>query len=87
MNRSTGLKISQPALSILLILGLAAVFCPNTPLANPPISPKTQLEIDLNALAVRHVENDKAMDTGLAINLYGDNKAGVERQEVAVIYE
>ncbi|HEY8095804.1 MAG TPA: NACHT domain-containing protein, partial [Methylobacter sp.] len=87
MNRSTGLKISQPALSILLILGLAAVFCPNTPLANPPVSPKIQLEIDLNALAVRHVENDKAMDTGLAINLYGDNKAGVERQEVAVIYE
>ncbi|WP_052166274.1 NACHT domain-containing protein [Methylobacter tundripaludum] len=87
MNRSTGLKISQPALSILLILGLAVVFCPNTPLANPPVSTKIQLEIDLNALAVRHVENDKAMDTGLAVNLYGDNKAGVERQEVAVLYE
>jgi len=87
MNRSTGLKISQPALLILLILLLATVFCPNTPLANPPVSPKTQLEKDLNALAVRHVENDKAMDTGLAVSLYGDNKAGVERQEAAVIYE
>lgn len=87
MYRSTDLKIPKQVLTILLILGLASVFWPNSPLANSPVSAKTQLENDLNALAVRHVENDKAMDTGLAVSLYGDNKAGVERQEVAVIYE
>lgn len=51
------------------------------------VKAKATLIQDIKGYAERHVKNDKSMDTGLVINLYGKNSVGLSAPEIAKIYE
>ncbi len=51
------------------------------------VKDKATLIQDIKGYAERHVKNDKSMDTGLVINLYGKNSVGLSAPEIAKIYE
>ncbi|MBD2518174.1 NACHT domain-containing protein [Nostoc sp. FACHB-973] len=57
------------------------------PTLTPDIKAKAALIQDIKDYAERHVKNDKSMDTGLVINLYGKNSVGLSAPEIAKIYE
>ncbi|MBX9254744.1 NACHT domain-containing protein [Desmonostoc muscorum CCALA 125] len=57
------------------------------PTLTPDIKAKAALIQEIKDYAERHVKNDKSMDTGLVINLYGKNSVGLSAPEIAKIYE
>lgn len=58
-----------------------------TPTLTPNLKAKEALVQEIKDYAERHVKNDKSMDTGLVINLYGKNQVGLSAPEIAKIYE
>jgi hypothetical protein len=82
-------KLKLLTFTIFFILSfVSSVFSQTpTPTLRPDVKAKAALIQDIKGYAERHVQNEKSMDTGLIINLYGKNSVGLSAPEIAKIYE
>lgn len=88
-NLTSRCKLKLLTFTIVFVLSFVSSVFSQTP--TPTLTPDVKAEAafieDIKDYAKRHVQNDRSMDTGLIINLYGKNSVGLSAPEVAKIYE
>ncbi|NES03870.1 MAG: hypothetical protein F6K22_14085, partial [Okeania sp. SIO2F4] len=74
-------------LTLIIILCWSWILPSYTQTPTPNVQSREVLIEEIKDYAERHVENDKAMDSRLMIDLYEKNSVGLTTPEITKIYE
>ncbi|MEB3339256.1 hypothetical protein [Okeania sp.] len=80
-------SISLFLLTLTIILSWSWILPSYTQTPTPNVQSRESLIQEIKDYAERHVENDKAMDSRLMIDLYEKNSVGLSTPEITKIYE